>query len=291
MDMGGKAALGAAQSTLIDQQPRETVRVMARWTMAAGVGDVLAPLAVTLLVGLHLGWPALCWLAAMLWLGLALFIGIQMGMQRFPAPRHSEQAETRTPLLATMRTALQDRVFLSWAALSLIPTMMDEIFIGFATLYLHDVLHISEAAIGLFVADLTISALLSLLVIERWLLQRIAPARLLAWLSVPVLIGMILFLSTRSLWLLALALFLIGAGVTGWYPIARGQAYARFPGRPGMVRTLISLGGPFEIVLPGIVGLIASNFGIRAGVAVLGIAPLLVLLLLPGTRTQYKETS
>jgi hypothetical protein len=57
-----------------------------------------------------------------------------------------------------------------------------------------------------------------------------------------------------------------------------------------MVRTLISLGGPFEIVLPGIVGLIASNSGIRAGVAVLGIAPLLVLLLLPGTMTQRQKT-
>jgi len=280
--MGGEAALGGAQSTLIDQHPFDTVRAMARWTMASGVGDVLAPLAVTLLVGLHLGWPALCWLAVSLWLGLALF----MGVQRFPAPQHSEQAETRTPLLATMRTALRDRVFLSWAALSLIPTMMDEIFIGFATLYLHDVLHVSEVAIGLLVADLTISALLSLLLIERWLLQRIAPARLLAWLSGLVLVGMVLFLSARSLWLIALALFLIGAGATGWYPIATGQAYARLPGRPGMVRTLISLGGPFEVALPGIVGLIAGNFGILAGVATLGVAPLLVLLLLPGTRAR-----
>jgi hypothetical protein len=100
---------------------------------------------------------------------------------------------------------------------------------------------------------------------------------------------MALFLSTRSLWLIALALFLIGAGVTGWYPIAKGQAYTLFPGRPGMVRTLISLGGPFEIALPGIVGLIAGTFGIEAGVAVLGTAPLLILLLLPGTRAQQRE--
>jgi MFS family permease len=281
MDMGGKAALGGAQSALIDQQPRETVRMMARWTMASGVGDVLAPLAITLLIGLHLGWPALCRVAASIWLGLVLFVG----MQRFPASFQSEHTETRLPLLTTMRTALHDRVFLCWAALSLIPTMIDEIFIGFATLYLHDVLHASAVAIGLLVADLTIAALLNLLIIERWLLQRIAPARLLAWLSLPVVAGMILFLTTRSLWLMALALFLVGAGA-GWYPIAKGQAYARFPGRPGMVRTLIGLGGPFEIALPGIIGLIAGNFGIRAGVAALGIAPLLVLLLLPGTKEQ-----
>jgi hypothetical protein len=53
------------------------------------------------------------------------------------------------------------------------------------------------------------------------------------------------------------------------------------------VRTLIGLDGPFEIALPGIVGLIAGKSGIWAGVATLGIAPLLVLLLLPGTRAQH----
>jgi fucose permease len=162
--------------------------------------------------------------------------------------------------------------------------MMDEIFISFATLYLHDVLQASEVTIGLLVLDLTASALLSLLVIERWLLQRIAPVRLLTWLSVVALLGIVLFLSARSLWLIALALFLVGIGVTGWYPIAKGQAYTRFPVRAGLVRALISLGGPFEVALPGIIGLISSTLGIWSGVAALGVAPLIVLLLLPGTR-------
>ena len=52
----------------------------------------------------------------------------------------------------------------------------------------------------------------------------------------------------------------------------------------GMVRALISLGGPFEIALPGIIGLISATFGIWAGVGSLSAAPLLILLFLPGTR-------
>lgn len=62
-DAGGQAALGSAQSTLIDQYPQKTVRTMARWTMAGALGDILAPLTVTVIVSLHLGWPALCWIS------------------------------------------------------------------------------------------------------------------------------------------------------------------------------------------------------------------------------------
>jgi predicted MFS family arabinose efflux permease len=279
-DAGGQAALGGAQSTLIDQSPQKAVRTMARWTMAGALGDILAPLTVTLIVSLRLGWPALCWIAAIFW----LFLAILIWPQQFPTQQQTADDEAKVPLLTSIRATLRDRVFLSWAVLSLIPTMMDEIFIGFATLYLRDAQHANGIAIGLLMADFTLAALLSLFVIERWLLHRIAPVRLLTWLALIVLAGMILFLSARSLWLVALALFIVGAGVTGWYPIAKGQAYARFPGRAGMVRAIISLGGPFEIALPGIIGLISTTFGIWAGVGSLSVAPLLVLLFLPGTR-------
>jgi MFS family permease len=282
-DVGGQAALGSAQSTLIDQSPQKSVRTMARWTMAGALGDILAPLTVTLIVSLQLGWPALCWIAAIIW----LFLAILIWPQRFPASQQTVHDETKTPLLVSIRAALRDRVFLSWGVLSLIPTMMDEIFIGFATLYLRDGLHANGVAIGLLIADFTFAALLSLFIIERWLLQRIAPVRLLTWLALTALVGMILFLSARSLWLIALALFIVGAGVTGWYPVAQGQAYARFPGRAGMVRAIINLGSPFEIALPGIIGLISATFGIWAGVGSLGAAPLLVLLFLPGTREKH----
>jgi len=76
-------------------------------------------------------------------------------------------------------------------------------------------------------------------------------------------------------------LFVIGFGSSGLYPIAKAEAYARQPGHSGTVRAIISFGAPFEVVLPGIVGLIAGHFGILFGLGFLGLAPLLILVLKP----------
>jgi hypothetical protein len=48
-----------------------------------------------------------------------------------------------------------------------------------------------------------------------------------------------------------------------------------------MMRFVSSLGQPFEIVLPAIVGLVAGHFGLLASLVVLGSAPVFFLLLAP----------
>ena len=54
---------------------------------------------------------------------------------------------------------------------------------------------------------------------------------------------------------------------------------------PLAVTTILSigLGKPCQILLPGIVGFLAGQFGLLAGLAFLGSAPLWMLLLLPRT--------
>ncbi len=47
------------------------------------------------------------------------------------------------------------------------------------------------------------------------------------------------------------------------------------------VRVVVGLGMPFEIMLPGIVGFIAGRFGVLAGVGFLGLAPILMLIVMP----------
>ncbi|HEV2662094.1 MAG TPA: hypothetical protein VGU68_15910, partial [Ktedonobacteraceae bacterium] len=103
-------------------------------------------------------------------------------------------------------------------------------------------------------------------------------------LAVIIIIGMACFLTLHALWLAGVALFIIGVGATGLYPIALGQAYQCYPGRSGLVRTVISMGAPFEVLLPSIVGLVAGHFGVITSICVLGTAPFLVILLaLKGT--------
>jgi len=104
--------------------------------------------------------------------------------------------------------------------------------------------------------------------------------------AIVVLAGMLLLLSTRSTWQAGLALGVIGLGAAGWYPIAQAQAYAQLPGRSGLVRAIMGLGEPFEIVLPAVVGFLAGQFGLLAGLALLGSAPLLILLALIGYSTE-----
>ena len=91
---------------------------------------------------------------------------------------------------------------------------------------------------------------------------------------------MIGLLATRSLWFAATALFVINTATAGWFPIAQGQAYLRFPGRAGTVRTVNSLLGAPLVALPWFVGMVAGQFGVVAGLGMLGLAPILMLVLL-----------
>jgi MFS family permease len=275
----GSAAIGLSEAALIDIAPNDSTRIMTRWTLLSSIGDMLSPLAVTMILTLGLGWSGLCWIAAGLWIIAALFIW----PQRFPSPAHFLGNNEDTPpvsVLTGLRKALRDPLLLRWAALSILPTMLDEVFLTFAILYLRDGLHTSELVIGLAIGIQMIGTILGLVVVER-LVGRIAPRRLLSWYALLTLIGVIGFLSVHSTWFAPFWLFIIGFGASGLYPIAKAEAYTRQPGRSGTVRAIINLGSPFEVALPGIAGLVAGRFGILASLAFLGLAPLLILILIP----------
>lgn len=274
------AAVGLAQAALIDQQPQESIRTMTRWTLMSSIGDLLAPLTVSLIVSMQQGWSMLCWLAAAIWLGLA----IVLSLLRFPqvTPSIEDTTLSIAGIIPDLRAAIGDPVLVRWAVLTLIPSMVDEIFLGFVALYLRDILHANSASIGLILGITMLGGLAGLFMLDRisWL-QRITPRHLLSLLALLVLLGFVGLFSTHSLVFAALALFIISLGAAGWYPIAKAQAYTRFPGRSGMVRAVISLGAPFfDVALPGIIGLVAGRFGLTVALAILGTAPILVLLLL-----------
>lgn len=282
------AAVGLSGAILIDQAPQNSMQTMTRWVLMSSIGDLLSPLIVALVVTLQLGWSALCWLAVVLWLGAALVIVTH----RLPKPVAVEDKSNTAPKVTVwmgLREALRDPILLRWTALALIPTMLDEVFLGFVSLYLRDVLHASEATIGLMLTFALVGALLGLFALER-LCKKIAipPQRLLPGLILLSLVGVIGLLTTRSIELAACTLFVISFGTAGWFPIAQAEAFARLPGHAGTVRAVASLGAPFEVALPGIVGFISGHFGLLAGVGFLGLAPVLMLLLFPWRRN--KET-
>ncbi|MBF6591811.1 MAG: MFS transporter, partial [Ktedonobacterales bacterium] len=121
------AAVGLAQAALIDASAAAATRTMARWTLLSGIGDLLAPLAVTVAASLALGWSDLCRIAALLWLIAALFTL----PQRFPpADAPTEEGEGASEsLLARVRAALRHRALRWWVVVLLMANMLDEIFL------------------------------------------------------------------------------------------------------------------------------------------------------------------
>lgn len=277
------AAIGLAQAILIDRYAQESTRTMTRWTLLSSIGDLLAPLSVTMIASLHMGWNALCWLASAIWLGITLVIA----PQRFPHPHLREETdnEPRERILASLKEALRDPVLLRWVILSLLPTMVDEVFLSFATLYLRDVIHADVIATGLALTLQMCGAMLGLLMLDRFTLYRhVSPRRLLAIMAFVAFVSMLTFLTAQAFWLSCLALFVVGLSTSGWYPLAKAQAYAQRPGRAGLIRAVISLGAPLEVALPASIGLVAQRFGLRAAIGILALAPALVLLMLIGLR-------
>ncbi len=267
------ASVGLSQAVLIDLAPSESARTMTRWTLLSGIGDLLSPLAVTAILSLGLGWRGLCLIAAACWLVAALVVLPQRFPRAHSGGDSGEPEEEHPGVIVALRQGLRDTVLLRWAALSIFTSMLDEVFLAFAVLYLRDVLHASELAIGLIIAAQMLAALLGLFILER-LLGRIAPVRLLSLAASLALLGVVGLLAVHVLWCTALSLVVISLGAACLYPIVESEAYDRQPGRSGTVRAIIQFGTPFEIVLPGIVGLLAARFGLLASLGFLGSAPL-----------------
>ena len=166
-------------------------------------------------------------------------------------------------------------------------TMVDEIFLGFTGLLLHDRLHATIGATSLILALGMIGGMAGLLGFERVLARHVdhqqIGIRLLPWLALLTLAGIITLLLAQTLWLAAIALVAIGLGATGWYPVAKAAVYGRLPGRAGLALAIVGLLMPLELILPAIVGLLAGQFGLVAALGFLGLAPIGVLLLSPHT--------
>src|SRR5579859_3167555 len=169
MSPAGNAGVGQSEATLVNISPRENLKVMTRWTMMASIGDLLSPLTIAAIIALPLAisnWTDLCWLSAALW----LFAAMCLWPQHFPSRADQIEQNEHTPtwrLWSGLHEALHNPSLLRWAALCIIPTMLDEIFIGFTALYLRDVLHTNQAMISAIITIQMVGYLLGLLALGR----------------------------------------------------------------------------------------------------------------------------
>lgn len=285
MGVSNGPALGMAQAFLIDSNLGESLRTMTRWTLMGALGDLAGPALIATALAIGMGWRGLFWAGALIW--LAAFCAF--AIQRLPMTK-GEAANEEEPfrwqlLRENLVQALRTPLLLRWLLLVLLPGFLDELFLAFAALFMQEELEMTPPAISMAVGVQITGGLIGLVLLERFG-HRLLSQKLLGWLAVIVLAGLLLFVLSPSPLLAIIALWLTGIGASGWYPIAKAEAYRTLPGQSGMVRAIYSLVTPLEIVAPLLIGLVAEAWGIRAGVALLLLAPIAVLLLRPRQSSQ-----
>jgi MFS family permease len=186
-----------------------------------------------------------------------------------------------------LQEALRHPHLLRWIVIVFIAGMLDDVFIGFTALFLKEGVHANPAEISLAFGGQTAGGVLGL-VFLNYVLQRFPMKRLLVLGACLALAGFVGLLSTSFLWVASIALFVLGLGVSTWYPLAKAAAYESLPGRSGTVGAVIDLTAPLQAVVPLAVGFVSQQFGVAVGIGLLGFAPIAVLLLIPYSQASHR---
>jgi MFS family permease len=299
-------ATGLGQAALVSRDP-EPERAMARWGIAAEMGDLLA---VLLVVGLEAGstsWRVALVLTSLLPLldGLVLAFSPSLtegvveeerrGSDRGAAtqaqtpgrdadqeelsaevPSPERPVDIEEPFWTALRDAITDWRLLAWLLAAASCTLMDEIVVVLASLHLTSV-GASPWLRGIEIGAMALGGMGGLALTERYVSS---------WGSRPVLLlSAALTVGSFLGWLAAgtsplgvgLAV-LFGAGVGPMYPLAKAAAYARCPGRPGLVGALDRLFYPLDLAAPVLLGLLSDSYGLQVALLALLVQPLTVAL-------------
>ena len=270
------ASAAVAQATLVDRAPEDRARTMTRWTLLGTIGDLLAPLALGGLAALGLSWRA-----NFVLVGGALAIWCAAtAASRFPESHaahagHAAQAdgEAAPPLWRALREALRDRVLVLWLLGIALCDLLDEILVVFASLHVRIELGASPAWQSAILAGLVIGGIAGLVVLDR-LLARVTETTLLIACGLVCTVAYVAWLAAPSLLASALLIVPVGATSATLYPLASARAYARCPGRSGIVLAGGHLFTPLGLALPWLLGLVADRAGTLAALALLLVQPL-----------------
>jgi FSR family fosmidomycin resistance protein-like MFS transporter len=270
-----------AQATLMDLNPGREPHMMARWTVAGSLGNLIGPLLIAGGFALALGWR---WAYVML-AGLALGLVLSVMPRRFPqhASTDTQESVDLRKLLRYAWEALRNLRLLRWLGLLEMSDLMLDVFSGYVALYFADVVRLSPAQVGVLLAVLMFTSLVADLVLIP-LLERFSGRRLVRASAVFVGLVYIAWLLAPWLWAKLLLVVVIRFSTLGWYQVLQGEAYATIPGRSGTVMAVNSLAGVFGGALAWLVGWIASQAGLPIAMWLLLLGPLSLALFTPPPR-------
>ena len=272
------AFVGLAQATLMDVDPERHEQNMARWAFAGSVGVVLGPVMLAALLPLGVGWRVLL----MVWSGVALIGVLFIAHSRFPA-MYNDKDEDNSSVWASLKAALalvrQPTVWRWLILLEFSDLMLDGLH-SYLALYLVDVAGMSAAHAGWGVAVWTGVGLIGDLLLIP-LLERV---RGLTYLRYSALFELLLypaFLLVPGLEAKLIILALLGLLNAGWYAILKGQLYSAMSGYSGTAMGVSSITSLASGLLPLVIGLIATRYGLQVAMWPLLLGPIALLIGLP----------
>ncbi len=257
------AFVGLAQSTLMDLDPRQHEKNMARWTFAGSVGVVAGALMIGLLANAGIGWRAFYVLVGV------LTILILVGMWRLPFPKNGHSEEPEANLITGLREgfagafrALRRREVVRWMLLLQFSDFMLDILHGYMALYFVDVVGVDEAQAGFAVAVWTGVGLVGDLLLIP-LLDHVRGVTYLRFSAALEFFLYLAFLLVPGFVPKIILIGVIGLFNAGWYAILAGNAYTALPGQSGTAMTIGNLFGLIGSVAPLLIGMVAARFGLE----------------------------
>jgi MFS transporter, FSR family, fosmidomycin resistance protein len=260
------AFVGLSQATLMDSDPENRERNMARWTLAGAVGVAVGPL----LVAAGAGWRTVFLVyAAIAVVAVLLARGVRFdGEPDGGAGWRDALRQLRTPSVVR------------WLVLLELQDLGGDILYGYLALYLVDVAGADVRTAALGVAVWTLGDLVGTVVVLR-ALRRVGGLR---WLRATALGFAVLFPAFQLVDGLGAKLVLaavMAALHSGWYPISQARLYEALPGRSGTAMALGTTAGAIGAALPAAIGLLAAQVGIDHAFWLVLVAPLSVLFFAP----------
>lgn len=268
-----------SQATLMDLNRGRETHLMARWTVAGSLGNLIGPFLLAAGFAFSLGWR---WAYACLGIfGLAL--ALRCLLKPFPsrlAANHNPPDLTN--LLNDLWQTARNRRLLRWLGLLEMSDLMLDVFTSYLALYFSDVAGATPTQTSLILGASMFSSLASDITVIP-LLERFS-GRLLVRASSAITavfyVGLLLspWMAAKIILLLLVRLFTLG-----WYPILQGEAYASVPGKSGTVMAINSIAGILGSLFVSMIGVIANQIGLSITMWFLLLGPVSLLLFVPPT--------
>ncbi len=275
------AFVSLSQATLMDMSTGRETQMMARWSVAGSLGNLIGPLLLAGGFAMGMGWRWAYLALALGGLGLAFSL-----LSRSLPPHPNREAvpggarAIAKDLLRGLWANLLSPRLLRWILLAITADLLMDIFTSYLPLYFTDVVGFSVAQASLMLSAYVLFGLANSLalipILERFpgrSLVRLSAAACIplyaAWLIVPWPVIKVV---------LALAIALAGIG---WYAVIDGEIFAAGNGRSGTVSAIGAMGGLLNGALFWLVGWAANTLGLQTAMWLLILGPVSLVVFVP----------